>query len=168
MEGASSASDVGPIRYRLAMQSEQAKRLSLPPWPKMSDTFVDYAKPIINRLPPNYGIGQLRRALLIASGVWNAVVAERGDIDRAVEFVTLTLAEEAKQPVPPGLLSAIEELAVRKLARFDDDDRIVTGVEVQPVGDRFRVLAASESPPPAVRMALRLRRRKQLVDDWPS
>ena len=150
------------------MQSEQAKRLSLPPWPKMSDTFVDYAKPIIDRLPPGYGLGQLRRALLIASGVWNAVVAERGDIDRAVEFVTRTLAEESKQPVPPGLLSAIETLAVRKLARFEDDDRIVTGVEVQPVGDRFRVLVSSESPPPAVRVALWLRRLKHLVDDGPS
>jgi len=69
----------------------------------VSDTFVDYAKPIIDRLPPGYGLGQLRRALLIASGVWNAVVAERGDIDRAVEFVTRTLAEGAKQLVPPGL-----------------------------------------------------------------
>ena len=134
----------------------------------MSDTFVDYAKPIIDRLPPRCGLGELRKALLIASGVWNAVVAERGDIDRAVELVTRTLAEEAKQPVPPGLLSAIETLAVRKLARFEDDDRIVTGVEVQPVGDRFRVLVSSESPPPAVRMALRLRRLKYLVDDGPS
>jgi len=52
--------------------------------------------------------------------------------------------------------------------RFGDDDRIVTGVEVYRFGDGFRVLACSESPPPAVRMAFWLRRMNQLVGDWPS
>jgi hypothetical protein len=134
----------------------------------MSATFADYARPIIEQLPPGYAPGQLSKALLIASGVWNAMVAERGDVDRAVEFVTGILTEAKKQRVPDGLSVAIERLAVRKLARFDDDDRIVTDVQVQRVGDQFRIHASSESPPPAVRLALRRRRLQQLDDDWPS
>ena len=140
----------------------------LPPWPEMSATFADYARPIIEQLRPGYAPGQLSKALLIASGVWNAMVAERGDVDRAVEFVTRILAEETKQPVPDGLAVAIERLAVRKLGRFDDDDRIVTDVQVQRTGDQFRIHASSESPPPAVRLAFRRRRLQQLDDDWPS
>jgi hypothetical protein len=160
-------------RERKRLKREEKRRglqASLPdwsplsPWPDISDTFVDYAQPLLERVPPGCTPGQLRRALLIASGVWNAVVAKRGDIDGAVELVTRTLAEEVRQPVPRGWLATIERLAVRKLARFDDDDRIVTDVDVHLVGDRFRVLASSESPPPEVRLALRLGRLNQLVD----
>ena len=128
-------------------------RASLPDWPRffprptMSHTLVDYARPFIDQLPPDYAPDELRKALLIASGVWNAVVAERGDIDRAAGFVASTLTEEAKTPVPREVLAVVERLAVRKLARFGDDDRIVTGLKVYRDGEGFRVLAASESPP---------------------
>ena len=137
-------------------------------WPEMSATFADYAQPIIEQLPPGSAPGQLRRALLIASGVWNAMVAERGDVDRAAEFVTRILSEATKQPAPDGLSAAIERLAVRKLARFDDDDRIVTDVQVQRVGNQFRIHVSSETPPPAVRLALGRRRLEPLDDDRPS
>ncbi len=160
-----------PCGTLLPMQSAQAKqrkreqkrlrreekrrslRTSLPDWPaffprpKMSDTLVDHARPLIDRLPPDYAPEELRKALLIASGVWNAVVAERGDIDRAIEFVARTLTEEAKEPVPREVLAVIARLAMRKLGRFGDDDRLVTGVEDYRDGDGFRVLVASESPP---------------------
>jgi hypothetical protein len=139
-----------------------------PPWPNMTETFVDFAQPIIDRVRPGCELRQLRRALSIASVVWNAMVGKQGDVDRAVELMTRILAEETKQAVPSGLLAAIGSLALRKLARFDDDDRIVTGVEVQSVGDGIRVRAVCETPPPAVRMALWLRRLEQLDDDWPS
>ena len=134
-------------------EKRRGLRTSLPDWPaffprpSMSDTFVDYARPLIDQLPPDYALEELRKALLIASGVWNAAVAERGDIDRAAGFVARTLTEEAKEPIPRGVLAVIERLAVRKLARFGDDDRIVTGLEVYRDGDGFRVLAAGESPP---------------------
>ena len=163
-------------RERKRLKREEKRRqlatplpgLPLPPWPEMSATFANYAQPIIEQLPPGDAPGQLRRALLIASGVWNAMVAERGDVDRAVDFVIRILTEETKQPVPDGLSAAIERLAVRKLARFDDDHRIVTDVQVHRVGDEFRIRASSESPPPAVRLALWRRRHEQLDDDWPS
>jgi len=45
------------------------------------------------------------------------------------------------------VLAVIARLAMRKLGRFGDDDRLVTGVEVYRDGDGFRVLTASESPP---------------------
>ena len=139
----------------------------LPPWPAMSETFPEYAKPILEQLPLGHTPGQLRKALLIASGVWNAMVAEGGDVDRVVALVTRILTE-TKQPMPPGLSAAIERLAVRKLARFDDDDRIVTHVAVERVGDQLRVHASSKSPPPEVRLALWLRRLEQVDDGWLS
>src|SRR5262249_15721833 len=99
---------------------------------------------------------------------WNAMVAEMGDVDRAVEAVRRILTEETKQPLPGGLSAAIERLAVRKLARFEDDDRIVTNVEVQRVGDQLRIRASCESPPPGVRLALWLRRYLHDDDGWLS
>jgi hypothetical protein len=108
----------------------------------MSDTLLDYAQPFIDRVPHDHGPEELRKALLIASGVWNAVVAERGDIDRAVAFVARILTEESQKPLPRELLVAIGALAVRKLAQFCYDDRIVVGVKVYRAGDELRVLAA--------------------------
>jgi len=134
----------------------------------MTETFVDYAKPIIDPLRPGCELGQLRRAFWIASAVWNAMVAKGGDVDRAVDLVTGILTEDMKQPLPDGLLAVIKRLAVRKLVRFDDDDRIVTGVEVQRDGDGARFRVACENPPPAVRLALWRSRLERLDDDWLS
>ena len=44
----------------------------------MSDTLLDYAQPFIDRVPHDHGPEELRKALLIASGVWNAVVQREG------------------------------------------------------------------------------------------
>jgi len=132
-------------------EKRRSLRTSLPDWPaffpRPKFSFLDYARPIIDQLRPDYAPRDLRKALLIASGVWNAMVAERGDIDRAVGFVAQTLADETKEPVPREVLAVIARLAMRKLGRFGDDDRLVTGVEVYRDGDGFRVLTASESPP---------------------
>jgi hypothetical protein len=133
-------------------EKRRTLRTSLPDWPvffprpRISDTLVDYARPLIDRLPPDYAPEELRKALLIASGVWNAVVAGRGDIDLAIGFVAQTLTEEAKEPVPREVFAVIARLAMRKLGRFGDDDRLVTGVEVYRDGEGFRVLVASERP----------------------
>jgi hypothetical protein len=153
---------------RRRLQTSISEWPLFPPWPNMTETFVNYAKPIIDPLGPGCEPGQLRRAFSIASGVWNAMVATGGDVDRAVDLVTGILTEDVKESLPDGLLEVIKRLAVRKLVRFDDDDRIVTGVEVQRNGDGVRVRAACENPPPAVRLALWLRRLEQLDDDWPS
>jgi len=153
---------------RRRLQTSLSEWPLFPPWPKMTETFVDYAKPIIDPLRPGCESGQLRRAFWIASAVWNAMVAKGGDVDRAVDLVTGILTEDMKQPLPDGLLAVIKRLAVRKLVRFDDDDRIVTGVEVQRDGDGARFRVACENPPPAVRLALWRSRLERLDDDWLS
>jgi len=153
---------------RRRLQTSLSEWPLFPPWPQMTETFVDYAKPIIDPLRPGCELGQLRRAFWIASAVWNAMVAKGGDVDRAVDLVTGILTEDMKQPLPDGLLAVIKRLAVRKLVRFDDDDRIVTGVEVQRDGDGARFRVACENPPPAVRLALWRSRLERLDDDWLS
>ncbi len=107
---------------------------------KMSDTLLEYAGPLINALPDDAGLEELKRVLQLAAVVWNAVVEEDGDVDEAA----LNLVADMKsklQVTPPE--AAIEWLADRRVFRFGDDPRVVLSLDVVRDGDRMRVLATS-------------------------
>ncbi len=107
---------------------------------KMSDTLLEYAGPLINALPDDTGLEELKRVLQLAAVVWNAVVEEDGDVDEAA----LNLVADMKsklQVTPPE--AAIEWLADRRVFRFGDDPRVVLSLDVVRDGDRMRVLATS-------------------------
>jgi len=106
---------------------------------KMSDTLLEYAGPLINALPDDAGLEELKRVLQLAAVVWNAVVEEDGDVDEAA----LNLVADMKsklQVTPPE--AVIEWLADRRVFRFGDDPRVFLSVDVVREGDRMRVLAA--------------------------
>ncbi len=107
---------------------------------KMSDTLLEYAGPLINALPDDAGLEELKRVLQLAAVVWNAVVEEDGDVDEAA----LNLVADMKsklQVTPPE--AVIEWLADRRVFRFGDDPRVVLSLDVVRDGDRMRVLATS-------------------------
>ncbi len=107
---------------------------------KMSDTLLEYAGPLINALPDDTGLEELKRVLQLAAVVWNAVVEEDGDVDEAA----LNLVADMKsklQVTPPE--AVIEWLADRRVFRFGDDPRVVLSLDVVRDGDRMRVLATS-------------------------
>ena len=83
---------------------------------------------------------------MLVSAVWNAVIAAKGDIDRAVADVSQTMAE-LQQQVSPKLRTVFEALAVRKLTSFGDDERIVTDVQLHREGADVRVVARAMTPP---------------------
>jgi len=105
----------------------------------VSATLLDYAGPLIKRLPDDIGLEKLRMLLQLAAVVWNAVVEEDGDVDEAA----LNLVADMKsklQVTPPE--AVIEWLADRRVFRFGDDPRVFLSVDVVREGDRMRVLAA--------------------------
>jgi len=136
-------------RERKRLKREEKRRSlgsSLPlglvpfPGPKMSDTLLDYARPLIDGLPDDAGLEELRALLKFASVVWNAVVEEDGDVDEAVLNLTTDMTAKLQGPPPEAV---IEWLAERKVYRYGDDPRIVLSVEVFRNGDQLRVMAAS-------------------------
>ena len=106
---------------------------------KMSATLLDYAGPLIKRLPDDIGLEKLKMVLQLAAVVWNAVVEEDVDVDTAV----LNLVADMKSKLlvmPPE--AVIEWLAHRRVSQFGDDPRVFLSVDVVREGDRMRVLAA--------------------------
>lgn len=119
--------------------------------PELSDSFQEFVRPLIQRLPPGFRLTKLRDPLLLAAAVWNAVIAANGDVRRAVEEVTEMMAELQQQPVLPQLRTVFEALAARKSTAFADDDRRVADLEVHRQGADVRVvaraMAAARQPP---------------------
>ena len=115
--------------------------------PDLSDSFHEFVRPLIKRLPPDYSGDRLKRPLVIAAAVWNAVVAAEGDIVLAAAFVEGMVSEGQQKPVLPTLRAVIQALAVGKATYFCDDHRIVMGVEVHREGADVRVVARAMTPP---------------------
>ena len=59
--------------------------------PKMSDTLLDYAQPLIDLLPDDHGPEELKAMLLFASLFWNAVGEAEEDLEEAVPILARKL-----------------------------------------------------------------------------
>jgi hypothetical protein len=117
--------------------------------PKMSDTLVAFAKPLIDELPDDIQAGQLEFLFLLAMGAWNAVLLSQqggeGSLEEELRTLSLKLAEHTEAP-PPVMLSMLRILAERKQRLFADDPRVVVTVHVAGEAPHFRILATSSLP----------------------
>ncbi len=128
------------VEKRRVVDSVPALGPLLAPCPKMSDTLMAFARPLLHVLPADAGLGTLKRSLLLAAAVWNAVVDAEGDFRRAAVTLVTDLRSKLDTPLPQAV---IELLAERKVRRFGDDSRRVRSVDVSWDGDRLRVAATS-------------------------
>lgn len=115
--------------------------------PKMSDTLVAFSRNALDSLPADATAAQVETLLLIAMGVWNAVVA--GPVstleDRLWEL-SRTLQPSFGVP-PEQSIHLLRNLAERKRLLFAHDHRIVVNVAVQDEGDHFHIMAVSAPGP---------------------
>lgn len=102
----------------------------------MSETLVDFAEPLLSKLPEGAGAAEWGEVLHIATLVWNGIV---------VSFPKDKLVADLKQGVGPDsdVEGLVEELAQRKVARFSHDLRFVFDVRTYEAGDRVHVTALS-------------------------
>jgi hypothetical protein len=121
------------------------------PWPglpKMSDTLVEFAQPLLDLLPPDAKLPQFRNALSFGSHMWNFCVLDASDTDddqkHAAELLASLRTEMHRAGISEDFVDAlVEELAGRKMTLFPDDQRLIAGVEVRREGDRLFIDAMS-------------------------
>jgi hypothetical protein len=102
----------------------------------MSEMIVEFAGPLLSRLPAGSGADEWRHELMIASIVWNGVLAE---IPRAKLVAELAQCVRA---LDVGAL--VDELVARKHEeRFASDSRFVMGLDTYEAGNRVHVTALS-------------------------
>jgi len=115
--------------------------------PAMSDTLVAFARDELDSLPDDATAAQVETLLLIAMGVWNAVVAgPESTLDDRLWQLNRTLQPPSGVP-PEYIVRLLRNLAERKRLRFAHDHRIVVNVAVQDEGDHFYIMAMSAPMP---------------------
>src|SRR5690242_2647503 len=103
----------------------------------LPETLQEFAVPIIQELPADAELKQLKNALTIAITIWNAVVLD--DLGAGHDFVKQARQplEELPEPGRTNLLATFETLVERKRRLFRDDLRAVGKWDVSrgPGGD---------------------------------
>jgi hypothetical protein len=125
------------LRERATSAPRRVQRpLSEAPRRKMSETLVDFAQPLLSRLPDEAATAERWYAeLAIAALTWNGVVA--GDAAHTIVARATGLFPRSDLPI------VIAELIERKRLRFADDQRSVLDFLTYERGDRVHVTALS-------------------------
>jgi predicted DNA-binding antitoxin AbrB/MazE fold protein len=117
----------------------RAPRLPFPDR-KISETFLDFASPLLRDLPSEAPERRAREALQVACTAWNAVIfADVLDEDRHLRQLRGPLAHT------PEVAQLVEHLIARKRA-LGDDHRLIGTWEVTRTADGINLRADARDP----------------------
>lgn len=108
---------------------------------KISETFLDFAEPLLDGLGDAPTQAQIEESLKVAFTVWNAVVYEtvRGET-RFLEMIRTATAHQAE------VAALIERLVERKRRLFGDDHRLVGDFKLTCRDGDWNLWAEARSP----------------------
>jgi predicted alpha-1,6-mannanase (GH76 family) len=109
--------------------------------PKISETLIDFAEPLLEKLPDDAGLKSYQGAFAPASAIWNALAAEEdgpADGARRLDAIKHAMAPELAESAFDDLVNT---LRWRKAMHFPGDRRLVLRVDVENRGDRMKVTA---------------------------
>jgi hypothetical protein len=113
---------------------------------RMPRTLLEFAKPLLDRLPPDETVEESRATLQFAAAVWNAVILR--DISGAVEHLATRMPPRLRVR-PSRQMGAIRSLLARKWRLFRDDDHFIAALGVypdMPGVERITVLGVCPDP----------------------
>lgn len=109
---------------------------------KISETFLDFAKPLLEPLGANAVEAEMEPMLQIAFTVWNAVVFDAADgSGRWVSQVRGLLNKD------PRARALVEQLISRKQRLFADDHRAIGEYQLYRHDGELRLRAEARQPP---------------------
>lgn len=108
---------------------------------KISDTFLQFAEPLLDAFGPNVSEAQMEQPLMIAWTVWNAVVYADAGTNKQ------TLADvQASMGHAPQLKGFVEALIERKRTHFGDDHRLIGEYKLFRKDGEIRLRAEARDP----------------------
>jgi predicted hotdog family 3-hydroxylacyl-ACP dehydratase len=108
---------------------------------KISETFLDFAEPLLDAHGPRATAAQMEQSLQLAFTIWNAVVYEDAAGNRRfIDSVRKHTAHESE------LAAFVEQLIARKRSLFGDDHRLVGEFKLRREGDEWRLRAEARDP----------------------
>jgi len=122
----------------------------------MGETLLDYARPLIQQLPHDHTLEELKAVVIFAAVLWNVQVVE--DISGAVRCLSTKMPPRLRVRPAKGLV-LIRRMLTRKDQCFGDDHRLALAVDVHRDGSDLRVTA--------VGAVAELDSLPSTVDGWP-
>jgi hypothetical protein len=108
---------------------------------KISETFLDFAAPMLDDLPSEAPEQRAKKALEVSFTAWNAVVfADVLNDNRHLEEIRRLTAGN------PETALLMEQLIARKRALFADDERLIGTWEVTRTEDGINLRADARDP----------------------
>lgn len=108
---------------------------------KISDTFLQFAEPLLDAFGPNVTEAQMEQPLKIAWTVWNAVVyADVANNGHTLDLLRSSMERDSESK------ELVEALIDRKRTLFDDDDRLIGEYKLRREGDEWRLWAEARDP----------------------
>src|SRR5207253_3038173 len=112
---------------------------------RMPDTFLDYAEPLLERLPDDHTLEDIRAMLQFAAVVWNVVLVR--DIPGAVAHLSTKMPPRLRVR-PAKALAVIRRMLTRKDRDFSSDDHFIAAVDVHRDGIALHITAIGVRPDP--------------------
>jgi hypothetical protein len=110
---------------------------------KISETFLDFAEPLLAPLGAEAAEAEMEQALQIAFTVWNAVVFDAADrSSRWVDRVRGLTDHD------PRIRALVEQLISRKQRLFGDDQRLIGEYRLYRHHGELRLRAEAKRPSP--------------------
>jgi len=117
------------------------KRRAAHPNRKISETFLDFAAPMLGDLPREAPDQHAQKALEVSFTAWNAVIfADVLNDHRHIEEIRRLTAGKAETAM------LMEQLIARKRALFPDDERLIGTWEVTRTEDGINLRADARDP----------------------
>lgn len=108
---------------------------------KISDTLLQFAKPLLESLSQNSSEDDFRQTLQLAWMVWNTVVyADVAQEDKMLKMLMATIADETEFRI------LIASLIDRKRTLFADDHRLIGEFELHYQNGELRLRAEAGDP----------------------
>lgn len=108
---------------------------------KISETFLDFASPMLQTLPSPTTKKDVEKVLMIAFTVWNAVVYADTKVE---EHFLSDLRKRTSSAVETGII--VNNLIIRKRTSFADDQRLIGEYKVTMKNGGLNLWAESRTP----------------------
>ena len=111
----------------------------------MSETLVDFARPLTDQLPADSTAEELKATMTFAACVWNVVDVQ--GVRDAVAYLSTKMPHRLRVRAPKAL-AVVRKMLTRKDELFGDDHRVAMEIEVYRDGPELRVRAIGLGPNP--------------------
>jgi len=122
----------------------QKPQLTNYPEKKISETFLQFAEPLLEPLGPDATTDQMEQSLRIAFTVWNAVVYETVNGETRYIDMLHDLTAQA-----PEIAAVASHMIARKRRHFGDDHMLVGEFKLTRKGDELNLWAEARDPRPS-------------------